>query len=228
MLGRTEENGSLQFHQGTEDLLAEYVITHSQKGNPDSIIKAIDEFCWHNHWMMHVGDKKGEILDNILKKHHPKIILELGTYCGYSAIRMAKSLPVDGKIYTIDPKPTDCCRRLIDHAQLTDKIICLTGLAQNVIPLLDDILKNKVDLCFIDHAKAAYCPDLILIETSNLFHRGSVVVADNVIIFKIDDYLDHVKNSGLYSSSETFLSTLEYDDSELKERIDGIEVSIWK
>ena len=224
---RSKSNGPLQFHQGTEDELADYVVSHSQTGNLDSIIKAVDDFCWKNHWMMHVGDVKGKIVDGIFKLHRPKTVLELGTYCGYSALRMAKHLPVDGRIYTIDPCPTNCSRQLIEHAGLTDKVIFLTGFGKDVISTLT-FLKGQIDLVFVDHDKKAYCSDLILIENAELLHPGSVVVGDNVIIFKINDYLDHVRNSGLYSSSENFLATLEYDDSGAEERVDGIEVSVWK
>lgn len=224
---RSHSNGPLQFHQGTEDELADYVVSNSQAGNLDSIIKAVDDFCWKNHWMMHVGDVKGKIVDGVFKLHHPKTVLELGTYCGYSALRMAKHLPVDGRIYTIDPYPTACSRRLIEHAGLNDKIIFLTGFGKDVISTLT-FLKGQIDLVFVDHDKKAYCSDLILIENNGLLRPGSVVVGDNVIIFKINDYLEHVRNSGLYSSSENFLATLEYDDSGTEERVDGIEVSVWK
>lgn len=224
---RLEENGSLQFHKGTEDELAQYVIDHATMNDPESVIKTVDEYCWNTHWMMHVGDKKGDILDNAIKQYQPKTILELGTYCGYSAIRMAKFLPEDGKLYTIDPSPTNCSQVLIKCAGLQNKITCLTGFANDVIPKLVQ-LQNKVDLVFIDHAKTAYLPDLQTIEKCGLLHHGSVVVADNVLIFKINDYLNHVRNSGLYSSSVNYVATLEYDDSKAEDMVDGIEVSVWK
>ncbi|QKF93498.1 O-methyltransferase [Fadolivirus algeromassiliense] len=224
---RSTENGALQFHKGTEDKLADYVIENAKLHDPDSVISVVDQFCWNNHWMMHVGDKKGEIIDLILKEYKPKIILELGTYCGYSAVRMARFLPDYGQLFTIDPYATECSKRLINHSGLEDKITCMTGFAKDMIPNLV-LLKGKVDMVFIDHDKQSYLSDLLLIEQNELLHSGSIVVADNVIVFKINKYLDHVRNSGLYSSSINHLSTLEYDDSGLKERVDGIEVSVWK
>lgn len=223
---RISNNGPLEFHKGIEDELAKYVLS-TAKHSPDSVIEAVDKFCWNNHWMMHVGDKKGEIVDSICQQYKPNIILEIGTYCGYSAIRMGRYLTDSGKLYTIDSSSTNCCKQLINHAGLDDKIICFHGFANNIIPYFTDLI-GKVDMVFIDHDKKMYLNDLLLIEKRGLLHKDSVVVADNVIIFKINDYLDHVRNSGLYSSSVNHLSTLEYDDSNLEERIDGIEVSVWK
>lgn len=224
---RTPENGSLKFNAGTEDRLADYVLEHAEKGNPDSVIKAVNEFCWNEHWMMHLGDEKGAIVENEVKQHNPKIILELGTYCAFSTILMARHLPKDGRIYTIDPEITMCSIKLIQHSGLEDKIFQVKGKAQNVISKLPE-LRGKVDMVFIDHAKNRYLPDLLIIEQAGFLHPGSVVVADNVIIFHIDDYLKHVRTSGRYSSSVNHLANLEYDDTDLEERVDGVEVSIYK
>jgi len=223
---RSPKNGPLKFHDGTEDQLAEYILTHAEKNNPDSVIETGHYFCWNIHWMMNIGDIKGEFLINEMKKHSPKNVLELGSYCCASTIMMAKYLPDGGKVYTIDPVITSCATKLIKHAGLENKIEQLQGKAETVIPTLSE-LKGKIDMVFIDHDKTKYLSDLLLIEQSGLLHPGSVVVADNVIIFHIDDYLDHVR-SDKYSTSTLHLSTLEYDDSNKEEMIDGIEVSIWK
>lgn len=223
---RSVENGPLKFNKGTEDNAASFVLKNSEKGNPASVISFFDKYCWENHWMMNVGDAKGQILDNIIKKTKPEFILELGTYCAYSTIRMGQYLPENGKIYTIDPYPIPASKLLAEHAGLKEKIIFLEGQANNVIPTLS-FLKGKIDLVFIDHDKKMYLSDLLLIEKMGLLHPGSTIVADNVIIFKINDYLNHVRNSGNYSSSINHISTLEYDDTKRDDRIDGIEESVW-
>lgn len=224
---RDEQNGSMAFHKGTEDDLAKFVLTNAEKNNPESVIKAIDTFCWNNHWMMHVGDKKGTIVDNIILEHKPKYLLELGTYCSYSAIRMARLLPQDGLVLTIDPFPQPAAKTIVEFSGLTHKIQFLHGYGADVIPTLKTKYNAQIDMVFIDHDKKAYLSDLKLLEQNNLMRRGCAVVADNVLIFHIDDYLNHVRNSGLYKSSINHVATLEYDDSGLNERVDGIEVSIW-
>ena len=72
------------------------------------ILDAVDEFCWQRHWMMHVGPSKGKILQDFLRQQLQQqqrldvgqrdddnecvIVVELGTYCGYSLITMAETL----------------------------------------------------------------------------------------------------------------------------------------
>jgi len=222
---RSQDNGAYTFPPTVTNDLADYVKSRITEKTPENVLKLVDEFCWNRQWMMHVGDKKGKIVNDALTKHKPKTILELGTYCAYSTIILAKDLPNDGKVYTIDPYPTNCSKVLVDCAGLNDKIVFLEGFADQVIPQLK--LQGQVDMVFIDHAKNKYCSDLKLIEQYNLMHSGSVVVADNVIVFKINDYISHVRTSGKYSSSVNYLSTLEYEDSNTEDMVDGIEVSVY-
>jgi len=82
--------------------MIDYVLKNAED-NADSVLATIDKFCWSTQWMMHIGDIKGKIVDETVLKYKPKKILELGTYCGYSSIRMARLIDPDGVIYTIDP-----------------------------------------------------------------------------------------------------------------------------
>ena len=52
----------------------------------------IDKFCWEEKWMMNVGDVKGKILDDAVNQTKPMKALELGTYCGYSSVRIGRLL----------------------------------------------------------------------------------------------------------------------------------------
>ena len=69
-------------------MLLEFVQSKTPKGEPEAILSQIDEFCTKN-WMMNVGEEKGNIVKDVLKRHQPKSILELGCYCGYSSMMMA-------------------------------------------------------------------------------------------------------------------------------------------
>ncbi len=62
------------------------------------VIRVIDEFCMNRSVMVNVGDEKGEILDRAVRRASPKLLLELGTYCGYSALRMACVMPPDARL----------------------------------------------------------------------------------------------------------------------------------
>ncbi|EEY62735.1 uncharacterized protein PITG_14529 [Phytophthora infestans T30-4] len=69
-----------------------FVHKNAKKGNPQSVVAAIDTFGYEHHWMMNVGDVKGEILDEELEKVKPKILVELGGHLGYSALRFASKM----------------------------------------------------------------------------------------------------------------------------------------
>jgi len=225
--GREQAHGPLQFHENTPDNFAAYVVEHAKDGDADSVIKAADEFCWKQHWMMNLGDIKGGILDRVMEEAKPRTVIELGTYCGYSAVRLARFLPAGGKYFTIDPFPTRASHAVIKKAGLDDKVVFLHGTGAEVIPKLkSEHGVDTVDLVFIDHDKRAYLSDLLLIEKHGLLHKGSWVVADNVLVFSINDYLNHVRNSGLYSSTVVHEAFLEYTTDTSKK--DGVSVSIWK
>lgn len=98
-----------------------------QKTNDaQSVMDVVDKFCWNDHWMMHVGDEKGKILSDQVKSKNPNNVFELGTYCGYSTIRIAMNLNYHGKVYSIDPNQntTDIiAKKLIEKAGLENKVV---------------------------------------------------------------------------------------------------------
>jgi predicted O-methyltransferase YrrM len=167
-----------------------------------------------------IGPIKGKIITEIIKKYNPKIVLEIGTLYGYSAILMANILPIDGKVVTIELNKMNAniARKNIANAGLSDKIDITIGDALEVIPKLDFIF----DLLFLDAAKDEYLKYLKLAENKNL-KKGSIIVADNVEVSKNEmlDYLEYVRSSGIYKS-ETIETALEFTPNV----IDAIEVSI--
>ena len=166
-----------------------------------------------------IGPVKGKIVEKVIEKYKPRRMLEIGTLFGYSAILMARLLPDDGKVVTIEinERGASIARKNIEDAGLSDKIEVLVCDALEVIPKLDE----KFDLMFIDATKGEYWDYLKLAEKN--LEKGSVVIADNIGIFerRMLDYLDYVRNSGKYKS-ETVKVPLEFhEDIE-----DAMEISI--
>lgn len=66
-----------------------------------------------------------------------QIALELGSYIGYSAIRIARKLPLGGKLYGIDPNEMHVriAREMIQHAGLSDKVEIIQGILETSIPV---------------------------------------------------------------------------------------------
>ena len=222
--------GVLSFHSGTEEAMFIYIQNYAQRNDVDGIIKAIDQYCYTRHWMMHIGDQKSLFLEDAIVKTRMscpgrgEVIVELGSYCGYSSLRIAKLLSEGGRLYSIEKESqcVDWTMRLLDYAGLLHKVTVIHGcIDDNDLTLnkLKDLIIHdshinppSIDLLFIDHKKSLYLPDLKHIIASNLLHSGSIVVADNVLCFDepLHDYLTYVKEGGLFSSSITMHSALEY------------------
>jgi len=170
--------------------------------------------------------KKGLILDKEIKTKQPKLVLELGTYCGYSMTRIARLLASDARVFSIDPnkETSDIAKQIVEHAGLSDKVVFLLGTAEEILPtLLSKYEIKSFDLIFLDHVKDRYLSDFQLIESLSLVQPGSVIVADNVIYPGAPDYLKYIRESRHYTTT-FYEATLEYDD-----RIpDGVEVSVRK
>ncbi len=206
-----------------EEDVVQFVEEHARAGDPDGVISAMDEYARNKRFLMNVGKAKGAILEQALEDSGAVRVLELGGYCGYSAVRVAQHLTREGsKLVSVEKSPrfAEIAQRIVDYAGLSDRVEIIVGDAGDVIPHLE----GPFDLVFIDHWKERYLPDLLLIEKHRLLHEGSVVVADNVGIFEhsVRSYLDHVRRSEHYDTSH-HKTHLEYEDR----IVDGVEVSVW-
>jgi catechol O-methyltransferase len=163
------------------------VATKARRGDPADVIRIIDEFSYNRSFMINVGDEKGRILDDVLAKAKPSRILEVGTYCGYSALRMAAAAP-SAKIFSIEfnPANAEIARRILSHAGVSERVTIVVGTlgdgGQTIKALNTQhgFGPGVVDLVFIDHDKSAYVADLQRILEQRWLRHGAVVVADNV------------------------------------------------
>jgi predicted O-methyltransferase YrrM len=146
-----------------------------------------------------IGPRRGAVLDEIVERHKPSTILEVGTLVGYSAIRMGRFLEKEGKLTCVELNEdmAKLARSNITRAGLSDRIRVVVGDAKKVIPTL----RGSFDMVFLDAVKGEYVT--YLKECERMLHRGSVVVADNVKSHKgeVAEYLDYVRRSGRYKSS---------------------------
>lgn len=240
---RPQSCGVMQFHNGIEEAMFIHVQRTVTNACPGDVIRAIDNFCYSRHWMMHVGDEKGAVLDSVLdsiqaQNMDPLCVVEIGSYCGYSAVRMASRLSNKlSKIYCIEreSKCVEWTQRLASLAGVSSVIEVVEGEVPSGIDKLKQKLIVPINLLLVDHDKVKYLSDLILFEESGLLLApGGVVVADNVLSFgcPLDDYLAHVRNSSYYESSELHRCSVEYschDSASLPPGDyleDGMEVSV--
>ncbi|CAH0519881.1 unnamed protein product [Peronospora belbahrii] len=204
-----------------------FVCKTATKGDPKSVLHAIDTFGYEHQWMMCVGDVKGELLDIEIAKAKPKVLVELGGLYGYSAIRFASVMQdLSGSsvhVYTfeISPECAAIATKMVEFAGLSDLVTIFVGtFGDNYLKLKERGI-DHVDVFFLDHEKKCYKSDLEIIEQSGLLRVGSVVMADNVLYAQITDYLEYVQGHPHFKSV-THDSFLEYSDIK-----DALEVSIY-
>jgi len=190
-----------QVGDGREEALAKHVVATAAPGDLDEAIRAIDDFCYGQSFMMNVGDEKGEILDAAVRRAEPRRLLELGTYCGYSALRTIRVMPRDAHLYSIEfnSANADIARRIIDHAGVGDRVSVVVGTigdgGQTISTLESEhgFGPGSLDFVFVDHDKDAYLPDLERILDREWLRRGAIVVADNVKFPGAPGYRGHMR-----------------------------------
>ncbi|XP_051532005.1 catechol O-methyltransferase B-like [Myxocyprinus asiaticus] len=204
--------------------LLKAVQKHAIRGDPHSVISAIDNFCRHSEWAMNIGDEKGSLLDSVVSEVNPEMVLELGTYCGYSAVRIACLLSPGSRLITLEFNAdyAAIARQVIAWAGLEDKVQLVEGASEDWIPRMREHFGIETfDFVFLDHWKDRYLPDTKLLEECSLLRKGTVLLADNVICPGTPDYLQYVRNSLSYKSCY-YKSHLEYTKAE-----DGLEKSVF-
>ncbi|ORX92363.1 S-adenosyl-L-methionine-dependent methyltransferase, partial [Basidiobolus meristosporus CBS 931.73] len=164
-------------------------------GDAKSVLAAMDRYAETNA-LMHIGDKKGEYIDGLIGKNNVKIMVELGGYLGYSALRFSNLLPANGHYYSFEMNPefASVAQKVIDHAGLSSKVTIIVGefkVTSNDFQRVCGV--EKVDMVFIDHWMELYVQDLKIIEAAQWLRPGSTIVADNILIPDAPEYEAYIE-----------------------------------
>ncbi|MBU6299702.1 MAG: O-methyltransferase [Alphaproteobacteria bacterium] len=124
-----------------------------------------------------VAPNQGKLLHLLARMQSAKRILEIGTLGGYSTIWLARALPPDGRLISLeyDPKHAEVARTNIAGAGLADKVEVITGRALDTLPTL----AGHFDFFFIDADKMSNAE--YFRWALKLSRRGSMIVVDNVV-----------------------------------------------
>jgi predicted O-methyltransferase YrrM len=186
--------------------------------DPVDIVLREIEAIGERSFIPSIGPVKGKILAEVVKKTKPNRILEVGALYGYSAILMAKNSPPEVEIVSVEKNPEHVriATKNVERADMEARIRMVEGDGRTELMKLS----GSFDLVFLDAEKTQYLAYLKAIERN--LHKGSVIVADNVGIFKdqMQDYLEYVRNKGPYKS-RTVETLLEFSDNTK----DAIEIS---
>ena len=178
-----------QVGDGREAAAVEYVLNNSRSGDLDAAIDALDRFGYQQSILINVGDEKGLLLDAAVRRADPAVAVELGTYCGYGALRIARAAP-RARVVSVEMSPANAAnaRQIWTHAGVGDRLSCVVGSIGDGGATLDRLAAEhglsagSLDFVFIDHDKKAYLPDLLSIVGRGWLRPGSIVVADNVLV----------------------------------------------
>jgi caffeoyl-CoA O-methyltransferase len=124
-----------------------------------------------------VGAMDGLHLEVLTRAIGARRAIEVGTLGGYSGVCIARGLPADGKLFTLelDPHHAEVARESFKKAGVTSKTEVVIGRAIESLSRLAS--KGPFDLIFIDADKTSY-PDYLAFAAENL-RVGGVVLADN-------------------------------------------------
>ncbi|WP_079479254.1 O-methyltransferase [Halobacillus salinus] len=161
-----------EFDQYTTDKLISYdpVLENVLQTNAEEGLPSID-----------VSPVKGKMLHMIASLAKAKNILEVGTLGGYSTIWLARALPDDGQLVSLEysAKHAEVAKRNLKKAKLDDKVEILIGAAIETFPQLPEKGFHDFDFVFIDADKQNN--SRYVEEALKLSHPGTCIVVDNVV-----------------------------------------------
>ncbi|CAE7350428.1 COMT [Symbiodinium necroappetens] len=192
-----------------ERMACEHVLASARKGDAEGLLKAFEDFHLHCRPLLHVGERKGEHLDAAVRARRPARALELGSYLGYSAVRIARCLPDGAHLYSVEENCQNAmfAEASVEHAGQEAKVVVLRGTVELLKQRLLELA--PFDFVFLDHQKALYLEEIQRLEAWGLIQEGTVIVADNIGGCNRADcrrvtcgcaYANYVRSSGHYHS----------------------------
>ena len=160
-----------------DDAIEAYAAAHTTPPDAPLLKLARETEATLRSPQMLTGDIEGRFLEFLVFLAQPRLVLEIGTYSGYSALSMARALPPGARIVT--------CELLDEHADVAERHIAAAGLGERIEvrrgPALDTIatLEGPFDLVFVDADKESYLAyyEAVLAKLA----ANGLIVVDNVL-----------------------------------------------
>jgi predicted O-methyltransferase YrrM len=144
-----------------------------------SVLRELREHCYAHYEdkAMLSGFVQGRVLSMFSRMIRPRVVLEIGTYLGYSALCFAEGLVDGGKVITLDvnEETNKVARSFVEKSTYKDQIEFHLGEALNIIPYMPEAF----DLVFIDADKPNYTNYYNLVFDK--MRTGGFIIADNVL-----------------------------------------------
>lgn len=160
-----------------KDELTDYAEKFTSHESP--VLQELREHCYAHYEdsSMLSGFYQGRLLSMFSRMIRPRVVLEIGTYLGYSALCFAEGLADGGKVITLDinEETNKVARSFVDKSEYRDRIEFHLGNAVEIIPTLP----GEFDLVFIDADKPNYSNYYNLVI--DRVRQGGFIIADNVL-----------------------------------------------
>jgi predicted O-methyltransferase YrrM len=153
-------------------------LTETLVGHDADLEAAVAEQHAHGLPPIEVAPVSGKLLHLLARIAGARRVLEIGTLGAYSTIWMARALPDDGVVVTVEAEPriAEVARANVDRAGVGRKVDIRVGRGEHVLPTLEG--EPAFDLVFIDADKESNT--IYLDWAARLGHPGTVVVVDNI------------------------------------------------
>lgn len=127
-----------------------------------------------------IAPEQASFMQILLRAARARDVVEVGTLAGYSAIAMARALPPEGRVRTIelDPARVAFARLWASRSDVAGKIEVLEGAGADVLATLST---ESADAAFLDADKPSY--PIYLKECLRIVRRGGLILVDNAFAF---------------------------------------------
>lgn len=128
-----------------------------------------------------VGISDGKLVEMFVRLVGARKVVEIGTLAGYSAIRIARALPADGRLWTIeyDARHAEVARAALRAAGVAERVEVCVGRGVDVLPTLES--HGPFDAVFIDADKESY--DVYGRWAAKHLRSGGLLLGDNAYLF---------------------------------------------
>ncbi|CAE7243106.1 COMT [Symbiodinium natans] len=138
-----------------------------------------EELPSFSKWLKIAGGQKAQVLTAAAKASPKGLALELGLYCGFSALHLSSLM----KVVSVEADFVHAliAETLLSFAGVAHEVEIVVGHTEDVMPWLIDKKLSKVGYVFMDQRGSRYHADLDALLQSGVLQDGAVVVADNVL-----------------------------------------------
>ena len=127
-----------------------------------------------------IAPEQASFMQILLRLAGAREVVEVGTLAGYSAIALARALPANGRVRTIEivPKHADFAKRWIARSDIAGRVEVHLGGGMDVLP---GFASDSADAAFLDADKGSY--PLYLEQCLRIVRPGGLIMADNAFAF---------------------------------------------